>query len=187
MNAPSPSPRRFPWLLGVLLSLAVVLVAVYFARESAEEEAPVAAPPPRVEERASAPASPPVPAAVRASHEEPDAEPARHEEHGPAAVAPGAPELPPTAVTPGADENPELTPEAPQTPEWKLEKTVLIADSLTRRVARLEQEVREAEARGDSEGAAAQRVLLERSRRRGEELQQEMATLREQVRAEPAP
>jgi hypothetical protein len=51
-------------------------------------------------------------------------------------------------------------------------------------VARLEAEVREAEARGDREGAARQRTILERSRRRVAELEQELASLREQVRAD---
>jgi hypothetical protein len=97
---------------------------------------------------------------------------------------PGAPELPPTAVSSAPGENPEIPPEAPQTAEWKLGKTELIAESLGKRVQRLEAEIREAEARGDREGAAKQRILLERSRKRVAELEREIASLREQVRAD---
>jgi hypothetical protein len=97
---------------------------------------------------------------------------------------PGAPGAPPDAVSTATEENPEIAPEAPQTPEWKLEKTVLISDSLARRARRLEVEIREAEARGDGETAARQRALLDRSRRRVVELEQEITSLKEQVRAD---
>lgn len=166
--------------------IAVALVAVYLAREpaSAPEEAPAVAPP-EVERRVPAPAASPLPAAATPRPAAPDAGPVALEGQGSATVVPTPPEhLPNPDLSSGLDENPELLPEQPQTPEWRLEKTVLIADSLEKRLERLEREIGEAEARGDEEGAAARRVLLERSRRRVEELEREMASLREQVRAD---
>lgn len=164
--------------------IAVTLVAVYLAREPAPapEEAPAAAQP-KVESRAPAPS--PIAAAAGPRPVTPDAGPVALKGQGSATVVPTPPEhMPNPDLSSGTDENPEILPEKPQTPEWRLEKTMLIADSLGKRVERLERDLREAEARGDKESATSRRMLLERSRMRVEELKREMASLREQVRAD---
>ena len=91
--------------------------------------------------------------------------------------------MPPTATEPRTKDL-EIPPEEPQTPEWRLQKTTLISRSLVKRIQRLEEAVREAEAKGDRETAQMERVLLERSRKRVAELEREIASLREQVRAD---
>ena len=181
--SPSPSPRRGLWLLGAALSVAIVLVVVA-SLEGDRAPAPddsSAGVPPQVEERPLAPPS--VSPPDQRSGGSPGPGPSGAQGPAPAS-APGAPEQPPTAVSKVAEKKLEVPPEAPQTAEWKLEKTELIADSLGRRMQRLEAELRQAEARGDREGAARQRTLLERSRQRVAELEREIASLREQVRAD---
>jgi len=185
---PSPPPatrRRLPRLELIALALTAAFAVAYLIIERAPEPgaSPGTAPAeaqPRVEERSPPPRSVPPPG--RESEPAPGGAPSV-----PAPPVPGAPELPPTAVSPVPEENPEIPPEAPQTAEWKLEKTERIAGSLGKRVARLEAEVREADARGDREGASARQVLLERSRQRVAELEREIASLREQVRADGGP
>jgi len=176
---PSSSPRRPP--LFAYVAVVAIAVAAYLFADRAPAPAPApedppAAARPQVEQRTPAPPPVPVPSTTSTPVAPGSLAP-------PVAAPPGAPVMPPTATEPRTKDL-EIPPEEPQTPEWRLQKTTLISRSLVKRIQRLEEAVREAEAKGDRETAQMERVLLERSRKRMAELEQEIASLREQVRAD---
>jgi hypothetical protein len=170
----SPSSRRRSWLLGIVISAAIVVAVSLLGDRDPPAPAPEEPP---AEERPPAPVPVPAPAPVSRPAPPPPTGSAASQPPGQSS-APGAPELPPTAVAPGTGEDLEIPPEAPQTPEWKLGKTELILDSLGKRVQRLEKEIQAAEARGDQETARRQRILLDRSRQRMAALERDAAAMR---------
>src|SRR5690242_1068568 len=99
-----PKPRRSLWILAAALA-AVALVWAFLSTDRApaspEPRPSMAGMPPAEEPRSPAPRSGPAPAQPPA----PEAQPA----------ASGVPDQPPTLGV-NTDENPEIPPEAPQTP-----------------------------------------------------------------------
>jgi hypothetical protein len=182
MTTPSSSPRALRWVLVVSGVLGAVLV--FLLRPApAPAPAPVApapvakAPPAEVTKPAAAPA--PAKAPLPAGE-------VYVEGQGLATVVPSdANQSIPHADGPTDDPsvNPPIEPEKPQTPEWKLEKTGRIAGLMSNRISRIEARLKELEARGDKAALEEERVLLERTKKRRGELDQEMAALREQIRS----
>lgn len=76
-------------------------------------------------------------------------------------------------------ENDPIEPELPQTPEWRLEKTVHMASLVDRQIGRLESALADAEAAGDKAEAQRLEVRLERQRKRLEGIREEANELRE--------
>jgi cell division septation protein DedD len=103
------------------------------------------------------------------------------------ALGPGdvAPE--PEVENPPPQQNDAITPELPQTPQWRLEKTTHITALLGRDVERLERELEQAEARGDERRSQQLGTLIQRHRARLHELREELRELGEVVKeASPA-
>ncbi|HLL54163.1 MAG TPA: hypothetical protein VK447_11480 [Myxococcaceae bacterium] len=180
MTPPSSSPRALRWILVVSGILGAVLV---FLLRPAPAPAPVPAAvapaqvakaPPPVVKPAPAPAAP-LPAGE-----------VYVEGQGLATVVPSeeAQSIPHAdGPTDDPSVNPPIEPEKPQTPEWKLEKTERIAGHMSNRISRIEARLKELQARGDKAALEEERVLLERTKKRRGELDQEMAALREQIRS----
>ncbi|HEY8205876.1 MAG TPA: hypothetical protein VIG99_00245 [Myxococcaceae bacterium] len=171
-------PRRRLFIMATLAGL-IALVGVYLATDR-EPQAPAPAEAPvLVAEQVEAQVSPSRPAPAPPAPSKPEAPRAAPDAPG----APGAPVAPPTASAVPSEDELDLPPEQPRTANWQLDKTILIAQALDQRIKRLDDEVRDAERSGDRERAAAQRMLLERSKQRAAELDGEIASLKEQVKA----
>ena len=175
----STSYRGRHWLVGTAISVTLVAVMASFAWDCGGELPDETTPPPspseaRVEPAARPTSPPPLPtpaASAPAPAVPPSAPP----------VDPNAPIAPPSPADDHGGEEPP--PELPQTVEWKLTKTTIATLALKKRIRRLEAEIAEAEAKGDQEGAQRRRVLMERSRQRVAELEEEAARLRDVVQS----
>lgn len=84
-------------------------------------------------------------------------------------------------------ENDPIEPELPQTPEWKLEKTVHIAALVDRHIGRLESERAAAESRGDRAEAQRLEVRLARQKQRLEGIHGEADALRAEIGGDAVP
>ncbi|MFP2906555.1 hypothetical protein ACLESD_16105, partial [Pyxidicoccus sp. 3LFB2] len=100
------------------------------------------------------------------------------------ALAPGDVPPEPEVENPPVQENDAIQPELPQTPRWRLEKTMHITALLGRDVERLEREREIAEARGDERRSAQLDTLLRRNRVRLDELREELRVLGEAAKEE---
>lgn len=98
---------------------------------------------------------------------------------GPGDVAPD-PEVPDAPPQP----NDPIEPEKPQTAAWRHEKMVRLTQLMTRDVARLEQERKDAESRGDTAEAKRLEVQISRHQARLGRLNEETAALAERARQE---
>lgn len=151
-----------------IIYLAVVLLAVTFVlrlreRSRADAVAPVAE---------TAPVQP-----AAAVHRSGDAAPKAVPTGAPARVPSGAPDPEVTASL----ANDPIEPEKPQTPEWKLEKTVHLQELLSRHLERLEKERAAAHAAGNTGEEYRLHVSIARGRARLEHLQGEAALLRQEL------
>lgn len=84
-------------------------------------------------------------------------------------------------------ENDPIEPEQPQTPEWKLEKTVHIASLVDRQIGRIESDLALAESRGDRTEAQRLRVRLARQKHRLEGIRGEVDDLRAAIGGDAVP
>lgn len=84
-------------------------------------------------------------------------------------------------------ENDPIEPELPQTPEWKLEKTVHVASLVDRQIGRLESELAAAESRGDRAEAQRLKVRLARQKQRLDGIHGEAEALRAEVGGDVVP
>ncbi len=98
---------------------------------------------------------------------------------------PNAVPPPPKDQLPEAREKPEIPPELPQTPDWKLKMTRRLVGTMEKSIARLERRIREAKRSGADPGEIRRlEVLLERRRMRLGRLQSDVKLLEQQVAAQ---
>jgi hypothetical protein len=88
---------------------------------------------------------------------------------------------PPIDSIPTEPEGPPPAVEKPETPEWKLEMTRRLIKVMERRQERLESRLREAEREGETERARKTRLLLARTKKRIQKLNQDAASYEQQI------
>ncbi|MFL5353585.1 hypothetical protein [Archangium sp.] len=87
----------------------------------------------------------------------------------------------PEVANPPPQRNDPIEPEKPQTAAWKHEKMVRLTQVMTRDVARLEQERKDAESRGDTAEAKRLAVQLSRHQARLGQLNEQTAALADEA------
>lgn len=80
--------------------------------------------------------------------------------------------------------NPEIKPELPQTPDWKMGKTQQILAVVGRRAERVKKDIEDLEKAGKSDEAAEKKVLLKRLEHRMEAMRKEIADLKTEILAD---
>ena len=162
-----------------IVAAAAVGAAAWLLWPKPPARAPAAPPAPHAHAHGEEPALPAVPSAAAPLRDTELAGSLLRLPEGPATVAapgPGdeAPSLPRDDAPP--QENDPIEPELPQTPAWRRDKTLHAAALVDRQVARLDEQVAQAEASGDAGRARLLRVRADRQRKR-------LAAIREQAEA----
>jgi hypothetical protein len=187
---PGSEPRPGRLILLVAATIALVVLIVVLRRKATPPEP--AAPPHAEEPDAARPE--PRPAAPDVLSARPDVRfiaDAADDAHAGMTWFPGrgwavvvdagaTPRPPGPEELPAVDE-PTAAPLQPVTAEWRLSRVRRITGLMDARAARLETEAQEMEQRGDREGAARQRVLIERLRARATTVRAEIPGLERQV------
>jgi peptidoglycan hydrolase CwlO-like protein len=171
MAADRPDWVKAAVMVGAAI-LVVVVLAVFLGRS--EQTPVVAVPSASVAPSSSADAQPEAAPAIVASSKPADA-------GVDAEIRDAEDEPPPPWVVEEDASNPEIKPELPQTPEWKIGKTQRILSVVTRRAARVEKEIEALDAQGKKAEADEKRVLLSRLKKRMDAMKKDIAGYEKQI------
>ncbi|MGZ3421568.1 MAG: hypothetical protein ACXVEF_43895 [Polyangiales bacterium] len=172
-------PNWTPALVMVAGALLAVGGLVIFFGSS--NKAPITAPSVSVAPSAS---PTPLPDAAPATVQ-PSAAPTADASHGADANEEDAEDEPPPPWVIDKDaNNPEIAPELPQTPEWKMGKTQRILEVVSRRAERVQKEIEALDKQGKKVEADEKRALLKRLNRRMDAMKKDIEGYKKEILAD---